>query len=144
MTIRDESLRLSRRGFLAAGAGALAATALGGWAPAHAVPFGSSGATVPGAPVPGTRDGPADAGGRLLWPSVVATSRSPVGLRAAEGRRGADVTAEGHGPAGAFQRLMAGVCQYALKMFTVPVSRSKWQPAATGHPSHRAASTRSR
>ncbi|WP_420752009.1 cholesterol oxidase substrate-binding domain-containing protein [Rhodococcus sp. O3] len=50
MTIRDESLRLSRRGFLAAGAGALAATALGGWAPAHAVPFGSSGATLPAPP----------------------------------------------------------------------------------------------
>ena len=50
MTIRDESLRLSRRGFLAAGAGALAATALGGWAPAHALPFGSSGATLPAPP----------------------------------------------------------------------------------------------
>ncbi|MEE2032613.1 cholesterol oxidase substrate-binding domain-containing protein [Rhodococcus chondri] len=42
MTIRDGSPRLSRRGFLAAGAGALAATAFGGWTPVHAVPFGSS------------------------------------------------------------------------------------------------------
>ncbi|AUM16795.1 MULTISPECIES: cholesterol oxidase substrate-binding domain-containing protein [Rhodococcus] len=47
MTIRTEPLRLSRRGFLAAGAGALAATALGGWTPVHAVPAGSSGATLP-------------------------------------------------------------------------------------------------
>ena len=46
MTIRTEPLRLSRRGFLAAGAGALAATALGGWTPVHAVPAGSSGATL--------------------------------------------------------------------------------------------------
>ncbi|MGW3482066.1 cholesterol oxidase substrate-binding domain-containing protein [Rhodococcus indonesiensis] len=47
MTIRTEPLRLSRRGFLAAGAGALAATALGSWTPVHAVPAGSSGATLP-------------------------------------------------------------------------------------------------
>jgi hypothetical protein len=51
---------------------------------------------------------------------------------------------EDHRPTGAFQRLMAGACRYALKMFTVPVSRRKWRPAATGHPTHRAASTRSR
>ena len=50
MTIRDQSPRLSRRGFLAAGAGALAATALGGWTPVHAVPFGSSGTTLPAPP----------------------------------------------------------------------------------------------
>lgn len=54
-----------------------------------------------------------------------------------------DVSGEDHRP-GAFQRLMAGACRYALKMFTVPVSRRKWRPAATGHPTHRAASTRSR
>ncbi|MCK0092999.1 FAD-binding protein [Rhodococcus sp. F64268] len=50
MTIRDSAPRLSRRGFLAAGAGALAATAVGGWTPAHAIPFGSSDATLPAPP----------------------------------------------------------------------------------------------
>ncbi len=46
MTLNDEQLRLSRRGFLtagAAGAGVLAAGALGGWTPAFAVPAGSAG-----------------------------------------------------------------------------------------------------
>ncbi|TCN51236.1 FAD binding domain-containing protein [Rhodococcus sp. SMB37] len=50
MTIRDSAPRLSRRGFLAVGAGALAATAVGGWTPAHAIPFGSSDATLPAPP----------------------------------------------------------------------------------------------
>ncbi|MFD4183896.1 cholesterol oxidase substrate-binding domain-containing protein [Rhodococcus sp. NPDC058514] len=39
----DKRLGLSRRGFLAAGAGALAATAVGAWTPVYAIPFGSSG-----------------------------------------------------------------------------------------------------
>ncbi|QBJ97106.1 FAD-binding protein [Rhodococcus sp. ABRD24] len=43
MTAQDEQLRLSRRGFLAAGAGALAVSAAGAWTPAFAVPAGSSG-----------------------------------------------------------------------------------------------------
>ncbi|RVW07990.1 FAD-binding protein [Prescottella agglutinans] len=44
MTSIDEQPRLSRRGFLAAGAGALAAGAVvGGWTPAFAVPAGSLG-----------------------------------------------------------------------------------------------------
>ncbi len=44
MTLNDEQTRLSRRGFLAAGAGALAAGAVvGGWTPAFAVPAGSAG-----------------------------------------------------------------------------------------------------
>jgi len=46
MTIRDSAPRLSRRNFLAAGAGTLAVTALGGWVPAHAVPSGSAAATL--------------------------------------------------------------------------------------------------
>ncbi|MXQ78137.1 FAD-binding protein [Rhodococcus rhodochrous] len=50
MTLRDSSPRLSRRGFLAAGAGALAVTAIGGWTPVHAVPSGSAGATLPTPP----------------------------------------------------------------------------------------------
>ncbi|BCN67228.1 hypothetical protein RE943_07010 [Prescottella equi] len=61
MTLNDEQLRLSRRGFLtagAAGAGVLAAGALGGWTPAFAVPAGSAGSlgslgsTGPVAPLP--------------------------------------------------------------------------------------------
>lgn len=50
MTIRDSASRLSRRNFLAAGAGTLAATALGGWVPAHAVPSGSAATTLPTPP----------------------------------------------------------------------------------------------
>jgi hypothetical protein len=37
---------------------------------------------------------------------------------------------------------MAGASRYALKTFTVPVSRRKWRPAATGHPNHLAVRTR--
>ncbi|WP_138841545.1 cholesterol oxidase substrate-binding domain-containing protein [Rhodococcus pyridinivorans] len=51
MTLRDSSPRLSRRGFLAAGAGALAVSALGGWTPVHAVPSGSAASTLPTPPV---------------------------------------------------------------------------------------------
>ncbi|MBM7458364.1 cholesterol oxidase substrate-binding domain-containing protein [Rhodococcus coprophilus] len=50
MTIRDSAPRLSRRNFLAAGAGTLAVTALGGWVPSHAVPSGSAAATLPTPP----------------------------------------------------------------------------------------------
>ncbi|NLV78004.1 MAG: FAD-binding protein, partial [Rhodococcus sp.] len=50
MTIRDRSPRLSRRGFLAAGAGAVAATAVAGWTPAYAIPLGSPEATLPAPP----------------------------------------------------------------------------------------------
>lgn len=50
MTLRDSSPRLSRRGFLAAGAGALAVSALGGWTPFHAVPSGSAASTLPTPP----------------------------------------------------------------------------------------------
>ncbi|WP_305093804.1 cholesterol oxidase substrate-binding domain-containing protein [Prescottella sp. R16] len=67
MTSLDES-RLSRRGFLAAGAGVLAAGAVvGGWTPAFAVPAGSSGSagslgslgsTGPVAPLPTPPDFP--------------------------------------------------------------------------------------
>ncbi|MFZ2176633.1 MAG: cholesterol oxidase substrate-binding domain-containing protein, partial [Rhodococcus sp. (in: high G+C Gram-positive bacteria)] len=39
-----------RRRFLAAGAGTLTASALGSWAPVHAVPFGSSTSTLPAPP----------------------------------------------------------------------------------------------
>ncbi|MHA6740622.1 cholesterol oxidase substrate-binding domain-containing protein [Rhodococcus erythropolis] len=49
MTAQDEKFRLSRRGFMAAGAGAVAATAFAGWTPAYAVPAGSSGSA--GGPV---------------------------------------------------------------------------------------------
>lgn len=48
-----------------------------------------------------------------------------------------------HRLTGAFQRLIAGNSRYALKTFTVPVSRRKFWPAAIGQPSHRAASDRS-
>ncbi|EHK85923.1 cholesterol oxidase substrate-binding domain-containing protein [Rhodococcus pyridinivorans] len=51
MTLRDSSPRLSRRGFLAAGAGALAVSALGGWTSVHAVPSGSAASTLPTPPV---------------------------------------------------------------------------------------------
>ncbi|WP_068270985.1 cholesterol oxidase substrate-binding domain-containing protein [Aldersonia kunmingensis] len=51
MPVSKKSAGLSRRGFLAAGAGALAVTAMGGWTPVYALPSGSSGgATLPEPP----------------------------------------------------------------------------------------------
>lgn len=50
----DDRAGLSRRGFLTAGAGALAVSALGAWTPVHAVPVrtqGSSGSTASGSSV---------------------------------------------------------------------------------------------
>ncbi|MFF0814676.1 cholesterol oxidase substrate-binding domain-containing protein [Rhodococcus sp. NPDC003318] len=56
------SAAFSRRGFLAAGAGTLAVTAVGGWTPVHALPLGSSdsGSLGGGATLPAPPDFPSD------------------------------------------------------------------------------------
>ncbi|TJZ76830.1 FAD-binding protein [Rhodococcus oryzae] len=66
----DKRLGLSRRGFLAAGAGALAATAAGAWTPVYAIPLGSSGS--------------AGGSGSLGGPTLPAPPNFPDGIELAQ------------------------------------------------------------
>jgi FAD/FMN-containing dehydrogenase len=66
----DKRLGLSRRGFLAAGAGALAATAAGAWTPVYAIPLGSSGS--------------AGGSGSLGGPTLPAPPSFPDGIELAQ------------------------------------------------------------